>query len=120
MQSRILKVSRQLVTTCRRGGAVCGSITCIQKRVIEFKTLAEATVLSDVDCLTLQHLVQKLEWSNASFKEFDFGVLDLIDKAERDHEQAVLEEHDNKVADTTACIQQLLSKTLSPSRQIQI
>ena len=74
----MLKVSRQLAIACRQRGAVCGSITCIQKWVKESETLAEVTDLSDIDRLTLQHLVQKLERSDASFKEFHFGVLDLI------------------------------------------
>ena len=52
----MLKVSSQLATARRQRGAVRGSITCIQKWVIEFETLAEATDLSDVDHLTLHHL----------------------------------------------------------------
>ena len=38
-------------------------------------------------------------------------MLDLIDEAEQDNEQAVLNEHDNKVTDAIARIQQLLVKT---------
>ena len=72
-------------------GCVSGSITCTQKRAIEFKTLAEATDLSDMDHLTFQHLAQMLEKFHASFKEFHFGMLDLIDKVEQDDEQAVLD-----------------------------
>ena len=40
--------------------------------------------------------------------------MDLIDEAEQEDEQAVLDEHDNKVADATAHIQQLLAKTPKP------
>ena len=110
----MIKVNRPLVTARRWRGAVRGSITSIQKQVTEFETLAEATDLSDVDRLTIQHLLQKLEKSDVSFKEFHLGVLDLIDKAEQNYEQAVLDEHDNKVADVTACIQQLLAETPKP------
>ena len=46
--------------------------------------------------------------------EFHFGVLDLIDKVEQEDEQAVLDEHNNKVADATACIQQLLVEIPKP------
>ena len=110
----MIKVSRPLATTRRRRGAIRGLITCIQKQITEFGTLAEATDLSDVDRLTIQHLAEKLEKSAASFKEFHFGVLDLIDEEEQVDEQAVLDEHDNKVADTTARIQQLLANTPDP------
>ena len=72
-----------------------------------------AADLSNVDRLTIQHLLQKLEKSDVSFKEFHFGILDLIDEVEQENEQAVLE-HDNKVADATACIQQLLAETPKP------
>ena len=41
-------------------------------------------------------------------------MLDLIDEAEQDDVQAVLDEHDNKVADATTRIQQLLTKTPKP------
>ena len=42
-------------------------------------------------------------------------MLDLTDEAEQDDEQAVLDEHDNKVfADTTSHIQELLAKTPKP------
>ena len=91
-----------------------GSITFVQKQITEFETLVEATDLSDVDRLTIQHLAQKLEKSDASLEDFHFGVLDLIDEAEQDDEQAVLDKHDNKVADATARIQQLLAKTPKP------
>ena len=49
----------------------------------EVKTLPEATDLSDVDHLTIQHLAHNLVKSDARFKEFHFGVLDLIDEAEQ-------------------------------------
>ena len=80
----MIKVSCPLVTTCRQRGAIRGLITSIQKRVTEFETLAEATDLSDVDCLTIQHIVQNLEKSDTSFKELHLGVLDLIDEAEQE------------------------------------
>ena len=41
-------------------------------------------------------------------------MLDLTDKAEQDDEQAVLDEHNNKIADATAHIQQLLAETPKP------
>ena len=40
--------------------------------------------------------------------------MDLIHEAEQEDEQAVLDEHDNKVANATACIQQLLAETPKP------
>ena len=40
--------------------------------------------------------------------------MDLIDEAEQEDEQAVLDEHDEKVADATARIQQLLAETTKP------
>ena len=79
------------MTSRRPRGAVRGLIICIQKRVKEFETLAEATNLSDVDHWTLQHLVQKSERSDVNFNELHFGVLDLIDKAEQGDEQTVLD-----------------------------
>ena len=55
-----------------------------------------------------------MDKSDARFKEFHFEVLDLIDEAEQEDEEAVLDEHDKKVADHTASIQQLLAKTPKP------
>ena len=100
----MIKVSRQLATARRRSGAIRGSITSIQKQITEFEALAEAADLSNVDRLAIEHLLQKLEKSDASFKEFHFEVLDLIDEAEQEDKQAILDEHDNKVADATAHI----------------
>ena len=55
-----------------------------------------------------------MDKSDASFKEFHFGVLNLIDEVEEEDEPAVLDEHNNKVADATACIHQLLAETPKP------
>ena len=110
----MIKLSRPSASACRRRDVICGSITCIHKQITEFKTLAEATDLSDVNHLTIQHLAQKLEKSDASFKEFHFRVLDIIDEAELEDEQAGLDEHDNKISDATAHIQQLLAKIPKP------
>ena len=41
-------------------------------------------------------------------------MLDLIEEAEQENEHAVLDEHDNKVADATAHIQQPLDETPKP------
>ena len=79
----MIKVNRPLVTASRQREVICGSITSIQKRVKESETLAESTNLSDVDCLTIVYLLQKLEKSDARFKDFHFGLLDLIDEAEQ-------------------------------------
>ena len=67
-----------------------------------------------MDHCTLQHLVQKLEKFDVSFKEFHFGVLDLIDEVEHDDEPAVLDVHDNEVTDTTAHNQQISVQTPKP------
>ena len=56
-----------------------------------------------------------MEKSDASFKDFHFGGLDLIDEADQEDEQAVLDKHDDKVADATARIQRLLAET--PKRE---
>ena len=85
----MIKVNRPLATARRRMGVICGLIIGIQKWVTEFKTLTEVTDFSDVDHLTIQHLAQMLEKSVASFKQFHFRVLDLIDEAEQEDEQAV-------------------------------
>ena len=87
------KVSGQLATACRQRDVVRGLITSIQKQVKECETQAKATDLSGVDRLTLHHLVQKLERSDVSLKEFHLGVLDLIDEVKQDDKQAVLDEH---------------------------
>ena len=101
----MLKVSHQLATACRRRGVVCGSITCIRKWSNLVWNTSWGNDFSEVDRSTLKHLAQKLEKSDASFKEFHFEVLDLFDEAEQDDEQTILDEHDNKVAYATTCIQ---------------
>ena len=110
----MIKVSRPVATACRQRGAIRDSITSIQKWVTKFETLAEATDLSDVDRLAIEHFAQKLEKSDVSFKESHFKVLDLIDEAEQDDEQSVLDEHNKKFAHATAHIQQLLAKAPKP------
>ena len=118
----MIKRNHPLATACRQRGVIRGSITSIQEWVTEFKALAEAADLSNVDRLTIQHLLQKLEKSDASFKEFHFGVLDLIDEAEQEDEQAILNEHDDKslMSQLIFSNSQLRYQNLSPSYQIQI
>ena len=69
----MIKVNRRLATARRQRGV-------IRVLVTEFETLAEAIDLSDVDRLTVQHLLQKFEKSDVSFKEFLFRVLDTRGK----------------------------------------
>ena len=94
----------KLATAHRRRGALVGSITRLDKRVKDLETLVEATDLSVKDRLTLQQLEQKLETFDTNFKTYHFEALELIEEKDQDDEQAMLDEHEDRIADITTRI----------------
>ena len=61
------------------------------------------------DCLTLGHLSRKIEALDAEFKEHHYSVIDLVgvDKQKLGEEQALMDNHEDKVAEIVLRLQQL-------------
>ena len=88
------------------------SITRADGRIAEF----ECRVLSASDKLSAQNLLQKLSSLDAELRSFHFAVIDLIDEDAIEEEQAVLDDHDDRIADFTVRLQALVqAPTLSAS-----
>jgi hypothetical protein len=84
-------------TNRKRKGVVRASVTRLLARV------------SELEHDTARRLQQKLEELDSDFKTYHLAVVDLTDDEALDTEQAMLDEHDDKVTDLSARLQQLVS-----------
>ena len=92
----------------RRRGAVHASITKLTDRV---KHLEQKADLSASEVLAARRSVEKLKELNDDFKRYHFAIVDLIeDEDEAEAEQAVLDEHDERVANLTDRLQMLATR----------
>ena len=67
--------------------------------------------LSASEILTARRSVERLKELNDEFKQYHFAVVDLVeDEQVEDAEQAILDEHDERVAKLTDCLQTLLTR----------
>jgi ATP-dependent helicase/DNAse subunit B len=93
-------------TNRKRKGVVRASVTRLLARVSELEH-KERPSPGDLD--TARRLQQKLEELDSDFKTYHLAVVDLTDDEALDTEQAMLDEHDDKVTDLSARLQQLVS-----------
>ena len=63
--------------------------------------------LTSSDLLTVECLSNEIEFLDAELKEHHYTVIDLVDEKKLDEEQAVMDDHKDKVADITECLHQL-------------
>ena len=64
--------------------------------------------LKSSDCLSVKHLLNKVEDLDAKFKEHHHTVIDLKNEDQQlDEQQAVMDDYEDKVTEITDCLQQL-------------
>ena len=65
--------------------------------------------LTSGDLLTVHCLLKKVEALDIEFKENHYAVIDLVEDDEQilNEQQAVIDNHEDKVAEITECLQQL-------------
>ena len=92
----------------RRRGAVRASITKLADRVRDLERKAD---LSATEVLAARQSVERLKELNEDFKQYHFAVVDLVDdEGVEEAEQAVLDEHDDRVANLTDRLQALATR----------
>ena len=99
---------RALSVARKRRGVIRASITRSDGRIAE---LEGKRALTAADKLFAQNLLQKLGSLDVDFRSYHLAVVDLSGEDAIDEEQAVLDEHDDRLADFTVRLQQL-----TPSR----
>jgi len=97
---------RALSTARKRRGVVRASITRLDGRVAELESKEELTA---ADRLAAQHLLQKLNSLEAEFRSYHLAVVDLVEEDALEGEQAILDEHDDRVSCLVVRVQQLVS-----------
>ena len=101
----MVNMAAQLASTRRRRGGVKASITCMEDRIQILELKRE---LLHADWLAIQHLMKKLEEQNAEFKK-QHSIMDLLeDEGDLDQEQAMLDDHDDRIADCIGHLQVLI------------
>ena len=96
---------RALSTARKRKGVVQASITHLDSRVAELESKEDLTA---ADRLAAQHLLQKLNSLEAEFRSYHLTVVDLVEEDAFEGEQAILDEHDDRVSRLVR-VQQLVS-----------
>ena len=92
----------------RRRGAVRASITKLVDRVRDLERKAD---LSASEVLAALRSVERLKELDDDFKQYHFAVVDLLeDEDEEKTEQAILDEHDERVAKLTDRLQTLTTR----------
>ena len=104
-----------LSVTRRRKGLVCATVTRLEDRVT---TLEAKETLKNTDHVTIQQMLKRLETLDGKFKTHHFAVVDLVKEQTLDEEQAVLDDHNNKVLLLTERLQLLAGniEAASPSK----
>ena len=103
-----------IVTNRRHRGVTHASITKLADRISE---LEMKVTLFPPDKFKAQQFQKKLESLDTDFKDYHFNVVNLIEEEEGlEREQAVLDEHDDRVTDLSYCLQQLLIPDMQGSK----
>ena len=107
-----LENEQALSANRKRRGVVRASLTRLDTRVAELEGKLE---ISARDRLAAHRLLQKLDTLDADFKLYHLAIIDLVGDESLNTEQALLDEHDDKVADLALRIQQLGPDSAPPS-----
>ena len=94
-----------LTAARRRRGTARASITNLSARIERWEA---KDGLSPVDHLSIQRHLENLKEHDADFRRHHFAVVELINEEDLVAEQAVLDEHADKVTDYTDRLQLLL------------
>ena len=87
---------------------VCASVTCFEDRVATIEANEKLTI---TDRATVQRLLKRLDTLDSEFKTHHFAVVDLVEEETLGEEQAVLDDHDDKVLLLTERLQRLVGGT---------
>ena len=98
-------MAEALTAARRRRGTVRASITKLEARIQRWE-LKDG--LSVVDHLSIQRHMESLKEHDADFRTHHFAVVELVNEEDLVAEQAVLDEHADKVTDYMDRLQQLL------------
>ena len=90
-------------------------LTCFENCITTFEAKEK---LTNTDRATVQWLLKKLYTLDAEFKTHHFAIVDLIKEETLGEEQAMLDDHDDKVLLLTERLQRLVGDTgaASPSK----
>ena len=84
------------------------SITRLKNRVDVYESKEE---LAHADHLPIQRLIKKFETLDADLRQYHYTIMELQqNKADVKEEQAVMDDHDEKVTDVINRLQQLVLK----------
>ena len=90
-----------------RRGVIRASVTRLDARVAE---LEKKERISPGDLTNAQCLQRKLDELDQEFRTYHFAVIDLTEEDATEPEQALMDEHDDKVGNLSTCIQLLADK----------
>ncbi len=117
---RVFDMSRETETTLasnrKRRGVVRASITRIDTRVGELEEKGEA--LTSGDARIAQQLLQRLSSLDSDFKSYHFSIIDVIGEDSLEAEQRILDGHDDKLANLSARLQELVASSTVASRRV--
>ena len=108
---------QDLSTSRKRRGVARASVTRMDTRVAKLERKEQSSP-GDLD--TARRLLLKLEELDSDFKSYHLTVVDLTEEESLDTEQqAVLDDHDDKITNLSTCLQQVISNlSLTPNSEL--
>ena len=95
----------ELTTAKKRRDVVRASISRVEDRVLGLETKQQ---LSHSDRLTVQCFSKRNEELPTEFREYHYAVVDRTEQQDSlEEEQAIVEDHEDKIAELVECIQEL-------------
>ncbi len=101
-----------LATSRKRRGVVHASLTCLVGRLSDLEAKHER---SQADCLAAQQLASRLSSLDTDFKTHRYANVDILPEEALEAEQAILDEHDDRITDLTVRLGQLVAEPDSSS-----
>ncbi len=103
-------MSGEISVRRRKRGAIRGSITRLQTKVIELQSNTE---LPDIQ-LRARRIADKVKDLDNDFKTHHFSIIELVENADvLDEEQAISDEHDDIVSEIAVAVERLISSSES-------
>ncbi len=96
-----------LATNRKRRGVVRASLTRLDGRLADLEGKRER---SEADRLVAQQLAQKVSSLDADFKTHHYAIIDLVPEDALATEQAILDEHDDRITSLTVRLGQIVSE----------
>ena len=96
--------AKELSSNRRRRGIVRASVTRFEGRVHGYQ---EKECLTRADHVAIKSLLTKLKTLDTELKAYHYVILDLADEEALEMEQAVFDDHEDKVEELTEWLRQL-------------